>query len=243
MVHDFGAPGQHLVPFVFEEPEFVIQLQEYGGSCQDKGGESAPGDLRPSKKQSSELKLKGQGSSQHHQRGASGAQSKEDDQVISHYEPHFCFLNLKKMKNIWMNPQLAEDPKESEWLVTKKIEHLTSNSLALDDAMNGGLNDASMRWTSPLFCRSSNWQKGIHEKDLNQVWPAQKLIDLLSAGYRGSASERWSTRFKIGFPVESDGRNQFQGYSIHEFLVTVDFTKDKDSIYFEEVQLQAALKS
>lgn len=28
MVHDFAAPGQYLIPFVFEEPEFMVQVQD-----------------------------------------------------------------------------------------------------------------------------------------------------------------------------------------------------------------------
>ena len=28
MVHDFAAPGQHLIPFVFEEPEFIVPVQD-----------------------------------------------------------------------------------------------------------------------------------------------------------------------------------------------------------------------
>jgi len=54
--------------------------------------------------------------------------------------------------------------------------------------------------------------------------------------------DKWSTRYKIGFPIETIGANQFQGYSIHEFLVTIDKNNDKRPL-IEQVQLQSAMKS
>jgi len=36
MVHDFGAPGQHLVPFVFDEPKFMIDHNIKGKRKADK---------------------------------------------------------------------------------------------------------------------------------------------------------------------------------------------------------------
>jgi len=58
----------------------------------------------------------------------------------------------------------------------------------------------------------------IHTQDLNQFKPVQKLIDK----YDSLLKRDWSTRFKIGFPIETRGKNQLQGYVIHEFLVTID---------------------
>jgi len=46
--------------------------------------------------------------------------------------------------------------------------------------------------------------------------------------------DKWSTRYKVGFPMETLGTNKYEGYSIHEFLVTIDLNNNAN-IMLEEI--------
>ena len=49
------------------------------------------------------------------------------------------------------------------------------------------------------------------------------------------SEDKWSTRYKVGFPMETLGTNKYESYSIHEFLVTIDLNGDNANVMLEEV--------
>lgn len=115
---------------------------------------------------------------------------------ISFFRPYFCMLNLEKMKSYLLKAKGFKESKEcsiKSWLNTHKITSFQSNEQLQQLLEKSNLDNKHT--TAPLFCRSSNWEKGLHSESLNQYWPIEKLIKF----YKGQQS-RYSSRFKFGVP-------------------------------------------